>query len=75
MPIVSINLDGASYRVYEIWKKSRLGSRMVSAAIIAYELRQMEDRLRPGDVRSDEDGSYSREWSGDKGWIPLKEGE
>jgi hypothetical protein len=71
MPIVSINLNGASYRVYEQWKKTRSGSRMVSAAIMAYELRQLEDRLRPGDVRSDADGNYSREWSGDKGWIPL----
>jgi hypothetical protein len=74
MPIVSVNLNGASYRVYEQWKKERKGSRMISAAIMAYELRTLEDRLKPGDVR-DIDGPYSREWSGDAGWIPLQEEE
>ena len=70
MPIVSVNLSGSAYRVYEQWKKDRKGSRMVSAAIMAYELRQLEDRLRLGDRRVD--GPYTCEWT-EKGWIRVEE--
>ncbi len=72
MPIVSVNLSGSSYRVYEQWKKDRKGSRMVSAAIMAYELRQLEDRLRLGDRRHD--GPYTCVWT-EKGWIPVEDEE
>ena len=44
---------------------------MVSAAIMAYELRQLEDRLRLGDRRID--GPYTCEWT-EQGWIRVDEG-
>jgi hypothetical protein len=74
MPIVSVNLSGSSYRVYEQWKKNRNGSRMISAAIMAYELRQLEDRLRPGDIRVAITGE-ELEWTGDGGWKVIGDEE
>jgi hypothetical protein len=60
--------------VYEQWKKDRKGSRMVSAAIMAYELRQLEDRLRPGDRRVSITGE-ELEWTGDAGWKKIGDEE
>ena len=47
---------------------------MVSAAIMAYELRQMEDRLRPGDTRVSITGEKIV-WTGDAGWKTLGDEE
>ena len=74
MPIVSVNLSWPSARIYELWKQDRRGSKMVSAAIMAYELRQMEDRLRPGDTRVSITGEKIV-WTGDAGWKTLGDEE
>ena len=47
---------------------------MVSAAIMAYELRQMEDRLRPGDRRVSITGD-ELVWTGDAGWKTIGDEE
>jgi len=66
-PIVSVNLSDQAYSIYREWKKQRRGSKVVSFAIITYQLRRDELAMRDvGDTRIDSKGEKIT-W-GEQGW-------
>lgn len=68
MPIVSVNLSDQAYAIYREWKKDRRGSKVVSFAIITYQLRAEQlAMLEPGDKRTNPAG-YALIFD-EKGWV------
>ena len=66
-PIVSVNLSEQAYSVYREWKAGRRGSKLVSFAIVQYQLRSEQiAMLQIGDKKVNEDG-YPLIWTED-GW-------
>jgi len=66
-PIVSVNLSDQAYTIYREWMKQRRGSKVVSFAIVTYQLRRDEMNMRDiGDTRIDSKGETVT-W-GENGW-------
>jgi len=64
---VSINLSDQAYSIYREWKMQRRGSKVVSFAIMQYQLRREEIAMRDiGDQRIDSTGKTVT-W-GEEGW-------
>jgi len=79
MPITSVNLSLPAYQIFDIWKKKRLGSDHLSAAVLLYEYTRSQNDasdmlwthanllLIPGDTRVSVTGDVLT-WSKD-GWV------
>lgn len=71
MPIVSINLSGKAYQIYEYLAKSRRASRIVSACLVNWD-RDSQPILLEGDRRTMTNGDLC-EWT-QNGWMVIDDG-